>query len=90
MEVIGGSAIPVLEGWILAMLGETKTETLSKAAACSQLAAKSSVSKDTAAMVRNAETFAIDGLPSDAVGLRRWLETAADVLHGLVNGTAVP
>ena len=84
VDVIGGAAIPVLEGWILAMLGESKTETLSKAAAQTKLVERRILAKDTLAMVRATSDFSISRLPEDANSLRVWLARARKVLPLLV------
>jgi len=84
IEVIGGTAIPVLEAWILALLGEHHTESLGKAAAQTKLTKKGIEDKDTKAMVEAITDSNIRNLPADANSLNRWLRTAEDVLHPLV------
>jgi hypothetical protein len=80
VDVIGGAAIPVLEGWILAMRGHRGTERLGKASAQSKLEQEGIPRKDTAAMVQVASTVTLEGLPPDAPSLRRWLDVAIEVL----------
>ena len=84
IEVIGGTAIPVLEGWILAMLGERKTESLSRAGAQAKVVDRGLAAKDTSAMVHATANFSIDKLPEDATSLRGWLDRARQVLPPLV------
>lgn len=79
VDVIGGVAVPVLEGWLLAVQGEAGTEDLGKVAALRRFAEKDGISKDTAAMVQIAEEGDLTQLPSDARSLRTWLETAGRV-----------
>ena len=50
IAIVGGAAIPVLEGWVLAMLGEAGTERLGKAAAQSELVEKGIARRDTGAI----------------------------------------
>jgi len=80
IEIIGGAAIPVLEAWILAMLGHRRTETLSKTAAQTRLVEKGIREKDTAAMVKVASEFKLDDLPDDAKSLNEWLKNAKESL----------
>ena len=80
VDIIGDTAIPVLEGWILAIVGEHGTEKLSKSRAQSRLEQLGVARKETAGMVRVACGASPEGLPQDARRLRRWLATARDVL----------
>jgi mannose/fructose-specific phosphotransferase system component IIA len=88
VEVIGGTAIPVLEAWILAMQGEHRTESLGKAAAQSKLEQKGISAKDTDAMVDVAAKVVFDKLPKDATSFRAWLATATGVLPRLVRNAS--
>ena len=80
VEVIGGVAVPVLEAWLLALVDEPGTERLAKAKAQSLLEERGVRPKDTHAMVKLVTESNLERLPQDAVGLRRWLATAAEVL----------
>jgi hypothetical protein len=80
IEVIGAAAVPVLEGWMLALLGESGTERLGKTAAQSKLREKGIPLKDTPAMVKVVTESSLERVPQDAVGLRGWLSTAREVL----------
>lgn len=80
VEVIGGTAVPVLEGWLLALRGQRGTEELSKVAAQTRLKEDGIPPKDTPAMVTVIEDSTLDGVPEDAVGLRRWIGVAREVL----------
>jgi hypothetical protein len=84
--VIGGSAIPVLEAWILAMLGEHGSEELRKSAAQEKLI-KKGIDKDTAEMVKVVLEAELARLPEDAGSLRSWLLKARNVLSPLVRET---
>jgi hypothetical protein len=79
IKVIGGSAIPVLEGWILAMQGEHRTEELSKVGAQQRLRARG-IDKDTRAMTDVAAKLDLKALPQDAYSLNDWLKRAGQVL----------
>lgn len=87
VAVIGGSAIPVLEAWVLAMQGEHGTEELRKAAAQAKLRAKG-IDKDTARMTQVVSDADLDRLPEDAASLRSWTSKARNVLPPLVRKTA--
>ncbi|MBN1609799.1 MAG: hypothetical protein JW940_24415 [Polyangiaceae bacterium] len=80
-DVIGAAAIPVLEGWILAMLGQHVTEKLGKAGAQSKLELAGIPRKDTAAMVDVVAKAVPEQPPGDASSLKAWLGTAAEVLQ---------
>lgn len=76
LEIIGGTPKPLLEAWLLALAGENKTESLSKAQAVKRLA-KHLPKKDTAAMVdyvRAAQPF--NRVAKDAAGLHQWIGAA--------------
>lgn len=84
-DLIGGTAIPVLEGWMLAMKGVPETENLSKAAAQRRLEEDYGVRrKDTLEMTTVATQFDLQRLPADATSLRSWLDTAKEVLPSRV------
>jgi hypothetical protein len=82
--VIGGVAVPTLEGWILALLGVGASEALSPRRAEEALVQKGVARKDGAAMVRVVEDADLAGIPADATSLRVWLGRAAAVLPPLV------
>lgn len=84
VEIVGGTAIPVLEAWILAMHGEQNTEGLSKAAAQAKLVQKHIDPKNTDAMVEVATKVVPARLPEDATSLKTWLATASEILPRLV------
>jgi hypothetical protein len=78
--VVGGVAIPKLEGWILAMLGEKDTEKMSPGKAERILENKKGISKSeagaTKTMVRVVETADLVQLPTGCDSLKKWLELA--------------
>jgi len=79
-DVIGGVAIPTLEGWILALLGRSATEALTPQKAARALADAGIDLKDTLAMVAVVQEADIDRLPDDAASLTAWLAQARAVL----------
>lgn len=83
VQVIGGTANPVLEAWILAMKGEHGTEKLSKASAQTKLK-EQGIDKDTAAMTSVVTDADFGRLPADAESLSRWMERAKQVLPAQV------
>ena len=78
VAIIGATAIPALEAWVLAMLGDQGTEALGKAAAQARLYGKGVA--NTQAMVRVSTDFVLERLPADAASLKAWLGVAGDVL----------
>lgn len=85
VEVIGGTPFPVLEGWLLALKGETKTEQLGKVAAQRRLREEGVEGKDTAAMVAVVVGADLNRIPEDARTLRSWLDAAWRTLPALVS-----
>ncbi len=83
VRIAGGTAVPVLEAWILAILGEHQTEKLSKAGAQSRLESKGVARKDTQAMVSIVDTMVRDRIPRDAESLCQWLSRAEETLTPL-------
>jgi hypothetical protein len=82
--IVGGVAIPLLEGWILALLGQRGTEALSPKAAQAALVARGCGVKDGAAMVDIVRDADLAALPDDAASLQAWLDRANEVLPPLV------
>lgn len=81
IDVIGGTAVPVLEAWVLALQGEHRTEKLSRAASQTALARKGIAPKDTAAMVAVITEAGTRNLAPDATRLLKWLGDAGDVFR---------
>jgi hypothetical protein len=82
--IIGGVAIPTLEGWLLALLGEKRTEALSPLRAEEHLVEKGVRVKDAAALASLVEAADLAKIPSDAASLSRWLTRARAVLPAAV------
>jgi hypothetical protein len=82
--VIGGVAVPTLEGWILALLKEPRTEDLTPKRAEEALEDKGVKLKDGEAMARVVEEADLSKLPADATSLAAWLARAKAVLPPLV------
>lgn len=76
IQVVGDTAVPVLEAWILALMGETGSESLGKAKAQRILADRSITT--TTRMV--GEVLSDRPVPEDATGLRSWLAQAKKAL----------
>jgi hypothetical protein len=79
-DVIGGAAVPAIEGWILALLGQRGTESLGTKKAVRALVDKGVEEKDGTAMVAVAAEADLDAIPTDAASLRKWLERGRGVL----------
>ncbi|NUQ78085.1 MAG: hypothetical protein HUU21_31525 [Polyangiaceae bacterium] len=86
--VIGGVAIPTLEGWILALLQELRTEEFTPRRAEQKLEQKGVKLKVTEAMVRVVEEADLSKVPSDATSLAAWIARARNVLPPLVEKLA--
>ena len=70
---------------MLALLGEARTEQLSKAAAQTRFKEKGVPPKDARAMVSIASDSKPDQVPDDARTLRKWLATGSEVLPRCVS-----
>lgn len=82
-RVVGEVAVPKLEGWILALMGTRRTESLRPARAESDLEKKGVAPKDTSAMVATVSSADLSSVPADAKGLRAWLDSARDAFAAL-------
>lgn len=78
-EIAGGLAVPLLEGWILALRGTRATEALTPKQAVKALVATGITEKDGPAMVEVVDGADLDQLPEDAASLRAWLSEARRV-----------
>ncbi len=78
IKIIGAASVPVLEGWLLAIEGEHRTEQLSKAAAQGRLRERGV--ETTAHMVDIAHRADIRRIPADAESLGGWLRLATEAL----------
>ena len=76
IRVVGDTAIPVLEAWILAMMGESGSESFGKAKAQRLLSDRGVTT--TAKMV--SEVLAARPIPEDATHLHSWLTQAKTAL----------
>jgi hypothetical protein len=79
-RIIGGVAVPKLEGWILAASGVRGSESLSPGAAEQELADNLGHEVKTADMVAVVERADLAKLPHDATRLYQWLNRARQVL----------
>ena len=80
MAVIGGTAIEATDAWILACLGETRSEDLTDPKITLQDRFSVSTSAGKTEIVESANW---DKLPTDASSLRTWLQRATAVLGRL-------
>jgi hypothetical protein len=84
VTIVGGPSRPCIEGWVLALLGATRTESLGSARAKRDARARGlGGTADYVAAIESADIgpapeFA--RLPADAETLRAWLTQAVDVL----------
>ena len=88
VEVIGGPAIPALEGWILALLGVRDSESMSRKRVNERLAEQDHAGKhaeDYVAVIEQADVRE-DRLPPGCSGLCTWIATAREVLDRAIRG----
>lgn len=89
ISVIGGMAVPKLEGWVLAMKGQHGTEQMSPAGADKALEKEGIRAKDTTTMVAVVEQTDLTKLPVDARSLRDWMAKAREVLDQKISAAEV-
>ncbi len=86
VAVIGGCAVPALEGWILALIGVRDTEAMSRSR-CNQRLADHGLegkhAEDYVGVIANAD---LARLPPGCDGLVAWLERARGVLARAIRG----
>lgn len=73
LAIVGGVAVPAIEGWILALRGEARTEERGRAQLAAQLGADV---KSTEAYVAVVEAADLATVPVDAESLRAWIRRA--------------
>lgn len=77
VDIVGGVAVQEIEAWILAILGERRSEHHSDA---KQVLKQRHQITEREEMVEVIEARGIDGIPEDAASLRAWLEMATRAL----------
>lgn len=77
LKIVGGVAVPAIEGWILALRGEARTEERSRAQLGARLGTEA---KNTTVYVAAVELADRSSIPLDASSLRDWLRRADQVL----------
>lgn len=80
LGIIGGCAVPCIEGWVLAILGIRHTESLSRTRIEAQIIDSGIEPKNTAAMVEKIEQYGLANVPDDACSLKTWLKSAQENL----------
>jgi hypothetical protein len=81
LDIIGGCAVPCIEGWILAINGVTDTETMSRSKTEAKLKEKGFNEMYTLQMVESINKAGIENIPSDAKNLNKWISSAKNVLQ---------
>ena len=80
MGIIGGCAVPCIEGWVLAILGNRHTESLSRTRIEALIIKAGIDPKKTTPMVEKIEQTGLAHIADDAHSLKSWLEIAGQVL----------
>lgn len=80
LHVIGGVAIPCIEGWIVALCGESGTDAMSRERV------KALASRHGLSSVTDWGDVLADGAPPPSGSLRDWLDLAERVLAQVVRG----
>ena len=80
IEIIGGPAMPALEGWIVALLNIRGSDGMSRQRANETLEARDLGGKSAEAYVSVVESADLDRLPPGCDSLTEWLAKAREVL----------
>ena len=88
LGVVGGPAVPALEGWILALRGVRDTEMMSRQKANALLDEAGLGGKHAEDYVRVIKEADLGRLPPGCDELRRWIETARVVMAKVIRGGA--
>lgn len=86
--VIGGPAIPAIEGWILALSGMRDTESMSRIRANEMLDKHGIGRKDPEAYASVVSTANLSVLPPGCDKLRDWIDAAKTILPGAIHGSS--
>ena len=76
LGIIGGCAIPCIEGWVLAIAGIKDTESSSRTKIETRIIELGIKPKNTADLVAKIEECGINNIVADACSLKSWLESA--------------
>lgn len=87
VDVIGGPAVPAIEGWILALLGVYGTESMSRGRTVAEVETRAIAPKLTRGYVEVIAEADLGALPRDCSALLAWLETARQVMAKAIRGT---
>jgi hypothetical protein len=90
VNVIGGPAIPALDGWILALEGHREIEAMSRKRCLDLLATHGYALKDPDEYVAAVERHDLTSFPPGACALEKWVSLARAVMSVAIRGTAAP
>jgi hypothetical protein len=88
VAIIGGPAIPAIEGWILALLGVRDSETMSRDRANRELALLGTGVKRPEDYVAVIEKQSLDPLPPGSTTRQIWIKRAKSVLAEAIRGAS--
>jgi len=84
--IIGGPAVPTIEGWILALLNVSDTESMSRGRASDELSVRGIDGKHAEDYVEVVSKAKLDALPGGCDKLEEWLAAARTILSQSING----
>jgi len=87
MGIVGGPAVPTIEGWILALRNVPRTESMSRARVNELIAAQDLAGKHPEAYAEVIESADLTTLPPGCDCLGEWIATARSVLDRAIRGT---
>jgi hypothetical protein len=90
IALIGGVAKPALEGWILALAGETGTDTMSRRRSLEKLQERGIPAKDSEAYVEVIEQSNLQRLRPGCDSLTRWVSCATSTFDQALRDAGAP
>jgi hypothetical protein len=78
LQVVGAAAVPAIEGWLLALRGRDRTESLGRAAAKREISDLDPAPESLAELVSASD---LAEAPVDARSLRVWLDRAREAFR---------
>jgi hypothetical protein len=90
VRIVGGCAVPAIEGWILALSGVSKINDMSRKRTLEELSTRAIDPKSTAAYVAIVESADLARLPNGCDSLTTWLGSARVELTIAVRGAPRP
>ena len=88
LKIVGGPAVPAIEGWILALRGIARTDEMSRQKTLDELRSLEIFEKSPERYVQVVEEADLERLPTGCESLASWLQVARTVMAAAIRGTS--